>query len=121
MEFFPSGMNSVPSHILSDSMILNRPCLKEPPIYLTSDSPSYPPLFSSKLSVLSLSSKHERKHLVKRLNYEGQSPELEKGEVVLRKEILSLGKETLTLNSHKVVCERSDEITLKQHRFRCFH
>ena len=54
-------------------MILNRSFLKEPPIYMTSESLSYPPLFSSKLSVLSLSSKHERKHLVKRLNTEGQS------------------------------------------------
>ena len=109
-------MNSVPSQTFSDSMILNRSFLKEPPIYLTSESLSYPPLFSSKLSVLSLSSKNERKHLVKRLNYEGQSPELEKGEVVLRKEILSLGKETLTLKSHEAECVRSDEITLKQQR-----
>ena len=97
-------------------MILNRPFSKVPPIYLTSDSLSYPPLFSSKLSVLSLSSENERKHLVKRLNTEGQSPELAKGEVVLRKEILSLGKETLTLKSHEDVYVRSDEITLKQQR-----
>ena len=53
---------------------------------------------------------------MKRLNYEGQSPELAHGEVVLRKEISSLGKETLTLKSHEAVCVRSDEITLKQHR-----
>ena len=53
---------------------------------------------------------------MKRLNTEGQSPELEKGEVVLRKEILSLGKETLTLKSHEDVYVRSDEITLKQQR-----
>ena len=116
MECLISGMNSVPPQIYSDSMILNRSFLKEPPIYLTSESLSYPPLFSSKLSVLSLSSKIERKHLVKRLNYEGQSPELAKGEVVLRKEISSLGKETLTLKSHEDVCVRSDEITLKQQR-----
>ena len=116
LETHISGMNSVPPQTFSDSMILNRSFLKEPPIYLTSESLSYPPLFSSKLSVLSLSSKNERKHLVKRLNYEGQSPELAKGEVVLRKEISSLGKETLTLKSHEAVCVRSDEITLKQHR-----
>ena len=101
---------------LSDSMILNRSFLKKPPIYLTSESLSYPPLFSSKLSVLSLSSKNERKHLVKRFNTEGQSPELAKGEVVLRKEIPSLGEETLTLKSHEDVCVRSNEITLKQQR-----
>ena len=53
---------------------------------------------------------------MKRLNTEGQSPELAKGEVVLRKEILSLGKETLTLKSHEDVYVRSDEITLKQQR-----
>ena len=53
---------------------------------------------------------------MKRLNYEWQSPELAKGEVVLRKEISSLGKETLTLKSHEDVCVRSDEITLKQQR-----
>ena len=116
MEFLISGMNSVPPQIFSDSMILNRSFLKEPPIYLTSESLSYPPLFSSKLSVLSLYSKTKRKHLVKRLNYEGQSPELAKREVVLRKEISSLGKETLTLKSHEDVCVRSDEITLKQQR-----
>ena len=56
------------------------------------------------------------KHLVKRLNTEGQSPELAKGEVVLRKEILSLGEEALTLKSHENVYVRSDEITLKQQR-----
>ena len=116
LEFHISGMHSVPPQKFSDSMILNRSFLKEPPIYLTSESLSYPPLFSSKLSVLILSSKNERKHLVKRLNYEGQSPELAKGEVVLRKEISSLGKETLTLKSHEAVCVRSDEITLKQQR-----
>ena len=97
-------------------MILNRSFLKEPPIYLTSESLSSPPLFSSKLSVLCLSSKNERKHLLKRLHYEGRSPELAKGEVVLRKETSTLGKETLTLNSHEAVCIRSDEITLKQQR-----
>ena len=97
-------------------MILNRSFAKVPPIYLNSDSLSYPPLFSSKLSVLSLSSKIERKHLVKRLNTEGQSPELAKGKVVLRKEILSLSEATLTLKSHEDVYERSDEITLKKQR-----
>ena len=109
-------MNSVPPQYFSDSIILNRSFSKEPPIYLTSDSPSYPPLFSSKLSVLSLSRENERKHLVKRLITEGQSPELGKGEVYLRKEILSLGKATLTLKSHEDVYVRSDEITLKQQR-----
>ena len=97
-------------------MILNRSFPQDPPIYLTLESLSYPPLFSSKLSVLSLSSNTERKHLVKRFNYDGQSPELEKGEVVLRKEISSLSKETLTLKSHEDECVRSDEITLKQQR-----
>ena len=97
-------------------MILNRSFSKVPPIYLTSDSLSYTPLFSSKLSVLSLSSENERKHLVKRLNTEGQSPELAKGEVVLRKEILSLGKKTLTLKIHEDEYVRSDENTLKQQR-----
>ena len=116
LETHISGMHSVPPPPFSDSMILNRSFLKEPPIYMTSESLSYPPLFSSKLSVQSLSSKNERKHLVKRLNTEGQSPELAKGEVVLRKEISSLGKETLTLKSHEAVCVRSDEITLKQQR-----
>ena len=111
-----SSMHSAPTQSFSDSMILNRFFLKEPPIYMTLESLSYPPLFSSKLSVLRLSSKNERKHLVKRLNTEGQSPELAKGEVVLRKEISSLGKETLTLKSHEAVCVRSDEITLKQQR-----
>ena len=105
-------MNSVSSQISSDSMILNRSFFKEPPIYLTIDSLSYPPLFSSKLSGMNLSSETERKHLVKRFLYEGQSPELAKGEVYLRKEILSLGKDTPTLKSHEVVCVRSDEITL---------
>ena len=116
LESSTSGMNSVPPQKFSDRMILNRPFSKVPPIYLTSDSLSYPPLFSSKLSVLSLSSEHERKHLAKRLNTDGQSPELAKGEVVLRKEILSLGEETLTLKSHEDVYVRSDEITLKQQR-----
>ena len=116
LESSTSGINSVPPQDFSDRMILNRSISKEPPIYLTSDSLSYPPLFSSKLSVLSLSSKNERKHLVKRLNTEGKSPELAKGDVVLRKEILSLGKETLTLKSHEDVNVRSDEITLKQQR-----
>ena len=37
----------------------------------------------------------------------------------MRKEISSLGKETLTLKSHGVVCVRSDEITLKQQRYLC--
>ena len=116
LEFTTSGMNSISPQISSDSMILNRSFLKEPPIYLTTDSLSYPPLFSSKLSALSLSSETERKHLVKRFLYEGQSPELAKGEVDLRKEILSLGKETLTLKSHEAVCVRSDEITLQKQR-----
>ena len=111
-----SGMHSDSPQPFSDSMILNRSFLKEPPIYMTSEFLSYPPLFSSKLSVLSLSSQNERKHLVKRLNTEGQSPELAKGEVVVRKEISSLGKETLTLKIHEAVCVRSDEITLKQKR-----
>ena len=53
--------------------------------------------------------------------HERQSPELEKGEVVMRKEISSLGKETLTLKIHETVCTRSDEITLqKSERFRYF-
>ena len=85
LESSTSGMNSVPPQYFSDRMILNRSFSKVPPIYLTSDSLSYPPLFSSKLSVLSLSSKNERKHLVKRLITEGKSPELAKGEVDLRK------------------------------------
>ena len=51
---------------------------------------------------------------MKRFLYEGQSPELEKVEVDLRKEILSLGKETMTLKSHEAVCVRSDKITLKK-------
>ena len=106
-------MNSVSPQISSDSMILNRSFFKEPTIYLTTDSLSYPSLFSSKLSALSLSSETERKHLVKRFLYEGQSPELAKGEVVLRKEILSLCKDTLTLKSHEAVCVRSNEITFK--------
>ena len=63
-----------------------------------------------------LTSKNERKHLVKILNTRGQSAELAKGEVVLRKEIPTLGEETLTLKSHEAVCVRSDEITLKQQR-----
>ena len=116
LESSTSCMNSAPPQIFSDRMILNRPFSKVPPIYLTSDPLSYPPLFSSKLSVLSLSSENVRKHLVKRLNTEGQSPELAKGEVVLRKEILSLGEEALTLKSHENVYVRSDEITLKQQR-----
>ena len=113
LESSTSSMNSVPPQKISDRMILNRPFSKVPPIYLTSDPLSYPPLFSSKLSVLSLSSENVRKHLVKILNTEGQSPELAKGEVVLRKEILSLGEEALTLKSHEDVYVRSDEITLK--------
>ena len=116
METHLSGMLSVTPQSFSDRMILNRSFSKEPPIYMTSESLSYPPIFSSQLSVLSLSSKKEIKHLVKRLNTEGQSPELAKGEVVLRKEIPSLGEETLTLKSHEDVCVRSDEITLKQQR-----
>ena len=40
-----SGMNSVPPQYFSDRMILNRSFSKEPPIYLTSGSLSYPPLF----------------------------------------------------------------------------
>ena len=71
LESHISGMTSVPSQTFSDSMLLNRSFLKEPPIYLTLESLSYPPLFSSKLSVLSLSSKNERKHLVKRLIMRG--------------------------------------------------
>ena len=83
---------------------------------------SYPPLFSSKLSALNLSSKHERKHLVKRINVERQSPELAKGEVVLSVEISSPSEETLALYSHEDVCVRSDEITLKQQRdLGCFY
>ena len=116
LESSTSGMDSIPHQKISDRMILNRPFSKVPPIYLTSYPLSYPPLFSSKLSVLSLSGENVRKHLVKRLNTEGQSPELAKGEVVLRKEILSLGEETLTLKSHEDVYVRSDEITLKQQR-----
>ena len=95
-------------------MILNRSFLQESHIYLTTDSLSYPPIFSFKLSALSLSSKTERKHLVKRFLHEWQSPELAKGEVVMRKEILSPGEETLTIKSHEVVCARSDEITLQK-------
>ena len=34
----------------------------------------------------------------------------------MRKEILSLGEETLTLKSHETVCTRSDEITLQNQR-----
>ena len=34
----------------------------------------------------------------------------------MRKEISSLGKETLTLKSHETVCARSDEITLQNQR-----
>ena len=70
MEFTTSCMNSVSPSITSDRMILNRSFLKEPPIYLTTDLLSYPPIFSSKLSALSLSSKNERKHLVKRFLHE---------------------------------------------------
>ena len=116
METSISGMLSVTPQSFSKVMTLNRSFSQEPPIYMTSESLSYLPLFSSQLSILNLSSKNERKHLVKRLNTEGHSPELAKGEVVLRKEIPSLGKETLTLKSHEYVCVRSDEITLKQQR-----
>ena len=66
METPISGLLSVTPQSFFDSMILNRSFLKEPPIYLTSESLSYPPRFSYKLSVLSLSSKNERKHLVKK-------------------------------------------------------
>ena len=114
METHLSSILFVTPQYFSDRMTLNRTFSKEPPIYMTSESLSYPPLFSSKLSVLSFSSKNERKHLVKRLNTEGQSHKLAKGEVVLREEIPSLGKETLTLKSHEDVCVRSDEITFKQ-------
>ena len=116
MEFTTSGMNSVSPSITYDNMILNRSFLKEPPIYLTTDPLSYPSLFSYKLSALSLSSNTERKHLVKGFLHEWQSPELEKGEVVMRKEILSLGEETLDIKSHEAVCARSDEITLQKQR-----
>ena len=34
----------------------------------------------------------------------------------MRKEILSLDEETLTIKSHEAVCARSDEITLQKHR-----
>ena len=59
LESSTSGMNFVPPHKFSDRMILNRPFSKVPPIYLTSDSLSNPPLFSSKLSVQSLFSENE--------------------------------------------------------------
>ena len=96
----------------STSMIINRPLHKESPIYLTTDNLSMPSLFSSKLSDLNFSCETERQYLVKKDFLERQSPVLAKGEVVMIKEILSLSKDTLVLESHEPVCASSDEITL---------
>ena len=82
-------------------MIIDRSLFKEPTIYLTTDNPSLPSLFSSKLSDLSLSCETERKQLVKINLFERQSPVLAKGEVVMRQEIISLSKDTLALKSHE--------------------
>ena len=97
-------------------MIINRSFLKEPPIYLTIEPLSYPSLFSSKLSALSLSSKTKRKNLVKTYLNEKQSSELEKGEVDMRKEIISHSEETMAIKSHETVSASSDEITLQKQR-----
>ena len=52
---------------------------------------------------------------------ERQSPVLEKGEVDMRKEILSLSEHTMTLKIHDFVSVSSDEITFKTiERFRIF-
>ena len=112
----PSCMHSDTFSLISASMILNSFFPKESPIYLTTEILSQPSLFSSKLSDLNFSYDTERKPLVKRDSLERQSPILVKGEIVMRKEILSLSEHDLTLKSHDHVCVSSDEITLKQHR-----
>ena len=53
---------------------------------------------------------------MKRYFNERQSPELAKGEVDMRKEILSLSEETLSIKTHEVVSANSDEITLQKQR-----
>ena len=53
--------------------------------------------------------------MIRYLN-ERQSPELAKGEVDLRKEILSLSEKTLTIKSHEPVSTSSNEITLQKQR-----
>ena len=62
-------------------MIMNSSLTREPPIYMTTVLSSLPPLISSTLSDLSLSSEDVSKHLVKIKENERQSPVLAKGEV----------------------------------------
>ena len=78
MEITNSCMSSDTLSLKSASMIIDRSLYKEPTIYLTTDNPSLPSLFSSKLSDLSLSCETERKQLVKINLFERQSPVLDK-------------------------------------------
>ena len=82
---------------------------------MTTDNLSLPSLFSSEMSDLSFSCEKVKKQLVKSNILERQSPLLAKGEVEMRKEILSLSENSLALKSHDFMCVNSDEITLKEH------
>ena len=111
-----SGMSSDILSLNSARMIIDRSFNKESPIYMTIDNLSLPSLFSSQMSDLSFSCEKVRKQLVKRNILERQSPVLAKGEVEMRKEILSLSENSLALKSHDFMCVSSDEITLKEQR-----
>ena len=61
MEITKSGMSYDTLSFKFPSMIIDKSLFKEPTIYLTTDNPSLPSLFSSKLSDLSLFCETERK------------------------------------------------------------
>ena len=111
--------SSMPSEIFSlnsASMIIYRSLHKESLIYMTTNNLSLRSLFSSQMSDLSFSCENMRKQLVKSDILERQSPVQAKGEVTMRKEILSLSEDTLDVKSHESVCVSSDEITLQEHK-----
>ena len=68
-----SGNISVPispAISFTDNMITSSPFVKDPPTYMMSDNPSFPPIISSQMSVPILSSESERKQLEKNKNIE---------------------------------------------------
>ena len=116
MDTTNSGMPSDILSLNSASMIINRSLHHKTPIYMTTYNLSLPSLFSSQMSDLRFSCENVRKQLVKNDILERQSLVLAKGDVSMRKEILSLSEDTLALKSHEFVCVSSDEITLQEQR-----
>lgn len=86
------------------SMTLNSSLVKKIPIYMNADTSSLPHLFSSTLSDLFFSSDTVSRQLVKNKCTKLQSPRLTKGEVHMRKKMLSSGETNFALKSHDTEC-----------------